>query len=71
MLYLGAGSAVLGAVDEVVTAPVLSRLYRADIEVVRVRDRYFVMAGGVEVERDAHLHEDGGHSHAHAHSHDH
>ena len=27
VLYLGAGEAVLGAVDEVVTGPVLSRLY--------------------------------------------
>jgi zinc/manganese transport system ATP-binding protein len=70
VLYLGAGSAVIGAVDEVVTAPVLSKLYRAEIEVVRVRDRYFVMAGGVEVERDAHLHEDG-HAHSHAHGHEH
>ena len=35
VLYLGAGAAVLGAVDEVVTAPVLSKLYRADIEVVQ------------------------------------
>ncbi len=62
VLYLGGGSAVIGPVDEVVTGPVLSRLYGAEIEVVRVKDRYFVMAGGVEVERDAHLHEHG-HSH--------
>ncbi len=57
VLYLGAGAAVIGAVDEVVTGPVLSRLYGAEIEVVRVRDRFFVMAGDVEVERDAHRHE--------------
>jgi zinc/manganese transport system ATP-binding protein len=62
VLYLGAGSAVLGPVDEVVTSAVLSRLYKADIEVVRVKDRYFVMAGEIEVERDAHLHE---HGHGH------
>ena len=48
VLYLGGGRAVLGAVDEVVTGPVLSRLYGAPIEVVRVEGRYFVMAGGVE-----------------------
>ncbi len=70
VLYLGAGSAVLGRVDDVVTGPVLSRLYRAEIEVVRVKDHYFVMAGGVEVERDAHLHEDG-HAHGHGHEHAH
>ena len=69
VLYLGAGAAVIGPVDEVVTGPVLSRLYGAEIEVVRVKDRFFVMAGDVDVERDAHRHE--GDDHGHAHSHDH
>ncbi len=68
VLYLGGGAAVLGKVEDVVTGPVLSRLYGAEIEVVRVRDRFFVMAGGVEVERDAHRHENG-HSHDHGHAH--
>jgi zinc/manganese transport system ATP-binding protein len=63
VLYLGAGRAVLGAVDEVITGPVLSRLYGAEIEVVRVKDRVFVMAGDIEVEREAHRHEDGHHHH--------
>jgi len=67
VLYLGAGAAVLGPVDEVVTSPVLSRLYKADIEVVRVKNRIFVMAGDVEVESEAHRHE--GHDHDHGHSH--
>ena len=72
VLYLGGGAAVIGPVDEVVTGPVLSRLYGAEIDVVRIKDRYFVMAGGVDVEREAHLHEDGhSHSHSHAHGHDH
>ena len=73
VLYLGAGKAVLGAVDEVITGPVLSRLYGTDIEVVRIKDRVFVMAGDVDVERDAHRHdEDGGHHHDHGHGqHDH
>jgi zinc/manganese transport system ATP-binding protein len=71
VLYLGAGKAVLGAVDEVITGPVLSRLYGAEIEVVRIKDRIFVMAGDVDVERDAHRHEhDNGHAHDHGH-HDH
>ena len=69
VLYLGGGAAVIGPVDEVVTGPVLSKLYGAEIDVVRIRDRYFVMAGGVDVEREAHLHEEG-HSHSHAHGHD-
>jgi zinc/manganese transport system ATP-binding protein len=70
VLYLGAGKAVLGAVDEVITGPALSRLYGTEIEVVRVKDRVFVMAGDVDVERDAHRHEhDGGHGHDHDHGH--
>jgi zinc/manganese transport system ATP-binding protein len=67
VLYLGGGGAVIGAVDEVVTGPVLSRLYGAEIEVVRIKDRFFVMAGDVDVERDAHRHEGGGHAHFHQH----
>jgi zinc/manganese transport system ATP-binding protein len=64
VLYLGGGGAVIGPVEEVVTGPVLSRLYGAEIEVVRVRDRYFVMAGDVDVEREAHRH-DASHGHSH------
>ncbi len=45
VLYLGGGHAALGTLDEVITGPVLSRLYGADIEVVRVRERIFVMPG--------------------------
>jgi zinc/manganese transport system ATP-binding protein len=78
VLYLGGGKAVLGAVDEVITGPVLSRLYGSEIEVVRLGGRIFVMAGGVDVERDAHRHEHGhddGHGHepdhGGAHEHDH
>jgi len=67
VLYLGGGAAVIGAVEEVVTGPVLSRLYGADIEVVHIKDRYFVMAGDVDVERDAHRHDDHGHGHSHDH----
>ena len=49
VLYLGGGGAALGAVDEVVTGPVLSRLYGAPIEVVRAGGRVFVSAGPVIV----------------------
>jgi len=60
VLYLGSGAAVIGPVEEVVTGPVLSRLYGARIEVIRAKDRYFVMAAddNVDVERDAHRHQD-------------
>jgi zinc/manganese transport system ATP-binding protein len=56
VLYLGRGQAALGAVDEVVTGPVLSRLYGAVIDVVRLKDRIFVMSGGHYVEPEEHRH---------------
>jgi zinc/manganese transport system ATP-binding protein len=56
VLYLGGGHAALGTVDEVITGPVLSRLYGADIDVVRVQGRIFVMSGGQAIEREHHAH---------------
>jgi len=61
VLYLGNGQVALGRVDEVITAPVLSRLYGSPIEVLRVENRIFVMSGEYAVEGDAHRHEGGGH----------
>lgn len=66
VLYLGGGEAVIGAVDDVVNGPVLSRLYGAPIDVVQVKGRYYVMAGDVDVEREAHRHDDHHHSHSHS-----
>lgn len=63
VLYLGNGHAVLGKVDEVVTGPVLSRLYGSEIEVVRFGKRIFVMTGEFDLERDAHRHEHHEHDH--------
>lgn len=60
VLYVGGGRAVLGTVDEVITGPVLSRLYGSPIEVLRTGGRVFVMAGDAEVE--AHHHGPCGHS---------
>ena len=72
VLYLGNGQAALGSVDEVITGPVLSRLYGSDIEVVRLRGRIFVMSGSHDMEHDEHRHENGhGHGHAHHHHHRH
>ncbi len=68
VLYLGNGHAALGTVDEVVTAPVLSRLYGAEIEVVRADGHIFVLSRGRDVERADHLHD---HGHDHDHHHDH
>ena len=45
VLYLGGGHAAIGTVNEVVTGPVLSRLYESAIEVVRLQGRVFVMSG--------------------------
>ena len=68
VLYLRNGQAVLGAIDEVVTGPVLSRLYGAEIEVVRAGGHIFVMSRGRDVERVEHMHE---HGHGHGHHHEH
>jgi zinc/manganese transport system ATP-binding protein len=57
VLYLGHGRAALGTVDEVITGPVLSRLYGAPIEVERMHGRIFVMSGGCEVEKVDHQHD--------------
>ncbi|HWU00970.1 MAG TPA: ATP-binding cassette domain-containing protein, partial [Terriglobales bacterium] len=74
VLYLGKGQAALGTVDDVITGPVLSRLYGSEIDVVRLRGRIFVMSGGLDLEHDAHQHEHehgGGHHHEHEHHHAH
>jgi zinc/manganese transport system ATP-binding protein len=69
VLYLGNGHAALGTIAEVVTAPVLSRLYGADIDVVHADGHIFVLSRGREVERADHLHDDGHHHHNHDHHH--
>jgi zinc/manganese transport system ATP-binding protein len=58
VLYLGRGQAALGSVDEVITGPVLSRLYGSKIEVVRLNGRIFVMSGQHDVQHDEHRHDD-------------
>ena len=70
VLYLGNGNAVLGTVDEVVTATVLSRLYGTEIKVLRADGHIFVMSRGRDVEHADHLH-DHDHGHDHGHGHDH
>ncbi|KND54907.1 Zinc ABC transporter, ATP-binding protein ZnuC [Candidatus Paraburkholderia kirkii] len=76
VLYLGSGRAALGTVDEVISKPVLSRLYGSPIDVMRVNGRIFVMSGDVEIDKLDHAHEEGdehehGHDHAHSHGHSH
>jgi zinc/manganese transport system ATP-binding protein len=69
VLYLGNGQAVLGTVDQVVTAPVLSQLYGTEIHVVRADGHIFVMSRGRDVERTDHLHDHHGHGHEDGHDH--
>jgi zinc/manganese transport system ATP-binding protein len=57
VLYLGNGHAALGTVDEVITGPVLSQLYESEIDVVRLKDRIFIMSGSHEVDRQADQHD--------------
>ena len=67
VLYLGNGQAVLGTVEEVITAPVLSRLYGTDIQVLRAKGHIFVMSRGrdIEVTDHQHDHSHGGHERHH------
>jgi zinc/manganese transport system ATP-binding protein len=62
VLYLGGGHAALGTVDEIITGPVLSRLYGSEIEVLRQGGRIFVLAEGHDVGHAEHDHD--GHRHA-------
>jgi len=57
VLYLGNGKAAIGSVDEVISGPVLSKLYGTHINVVRVAGRIFVMADDVQLESGAHVHD--------------
>ena len=57
VLYLGSGQAALGSVNAVMTSEVLSRLYRAPIEVLRVNGRIIVVSAHGAVEAGAHLHD--------------
>jgi len=68
VLYLGNSHAVLGSVEEVVTAPILSKLFGTEIQVLRADGHIFVMSRGLDVERTDHLH-DHGHEHGHHHHH--
>jgi zinc/manganese transport system ATP-binding protein len=58
VLYLARGHAALGAVDQVITAEVLSRLYGTAIDVLRVNGRIVVVSGEGVIEADAHRHDD-------------
>lgn len=57
VLYLGKKVAVIGKIDEIITSKVLSMLYGTSVEVMRVKNRIFIMSDNIEVEKYAHNHE--------------
>ena len=59
VVYLAAGRAITGPVEDVVTTDTLSRLYRTSVEVIRTREGRLVVVGQPEppsVHTDRHLH---------------
>src|SRR5206468_12649488 len=48
VVYLGAGGAVCGAPDDVITTETLSRLYQSPVEVLRASDGRLVVVGQPE-----------------------
>ncbi len=59
VLYLGGGRAMAGTVDQVITAEMLSELYRTPIEVLRAADGRLVVVGQPEGTHHHHGHHDG------------
>ncbi len=57
VLYLGHGRGAIGSVDEVMRSDVLSELYGADIDVVRVGGRIVIVSGDGMHDADAHHHD--------------
>jgi zinc/manganese transport system ATP-binding protein len=58
VVYLAGGRALVGAVDEVISAPKLSALYGAPIEVLRASDGRLVVVGQPEApHHHGHRHE--------------
>ena len=57
VLYLGHGKAALGTVEQVITSEVLSRLYGAPVDVLRLDQRLLVVSGQGVVDADAHRHD--------------
>jgi zinc/manganese transport system ATP-binding protein len=48
VVYLGAGGAVAGSPDQVITTETLSRLYQSSVEVLRASDGRLVVVGQPE-----------------------
>jgi zinc/manganese transport system ATP-binding protein len=64
VVYLAAGRALEGPVEEVITGETLSRLYGLPVEVLRASDGRLVVVG--QPEAPAHHHDRHDHAHAHA-----
>ena len=67
VVYLAAGRAVEGTVEEVIDGDTLTRLYGVPVEVLKARDGRLVVVG--QPEPPAHHHDR--HEHAHEHDHEH
>jgi zinc/manganese transport system ATP-binding protein len=63
VLYLAAGRAVEGTVEQVITSESLTRLHGLPVEVLRASDGRLVVVG--QPEAPAHHHDRHGHAHAH------
>lgn len=68
VVYLAAGRAVEGPVEEVITSETLSDLYGVAVEVLRASDGRLVVVG--QPEAPAHHHDRHDHVHVHSHAHD-
>ncbi len=66
VVYLAAGRAVEGPVEEVITGETLSALYGVPVEVLRASDGRLVVVG--QPEAPAHHHDRHSHSHSHSHA---
>lgn len=66
VVYLAAGRAVEGPVEEVITGETLSRLYGLPVEVLKASDGRLVVVG--QPEAPAHHHDRHTHDHDHAHA---
>ena len=64
VVYLGAGGAVAGSPEEVITTETLSRLYQSPVEVLHASDGRLVVVGQPEATS---YHPDLHHHHAHSH----
>jgi zinc/manganese transport system ATP-binding protein len=70
VVYLAAGQAVAGTVEQVITGETLTRLYGLPVEVLKASDGRLVVVGQPDApahHHDRHSHDHGGHGDDHGH----